>query len=735
MANDTVPFDSSDANPQVPDIFRGTVDRRGRPSRVAIDAVAADADDRLDLSGLISIFRRRLLLFGAIVALCTLMAFLVTLRMPPQFTATADIALQPGGDTITPGSTESDDQPQRAEQIESELQFMRSRYLAAKVFDRLGLARDRAFAEQIGNHGSRPFRDAAVNAMIASLDAKRIGTAYALRVSYVDQSPDRAARIANGYAQLYADERVANLVAENSTAIRVLQSRMEELRTQAQTDFGALQRYRIRNNLQTKSGTALTEQEVSSYNQQVATARAVAAEDASRLSAARAQNRQSFDEVGVTASSPAFNALRTQRALISARLTEVSSKYGEKHPEVTVAREQLEDIDKQIALEVRRSILALESEARASNEKLGSLAASLNRANTTLTASNAALVAMDDLERRAQTSQDLYESYLNRYKEAVARAGAEQPKSSVLSPALVPLNPSSPNLPLNLLLGLLVGGLLGATSAIVAENGFAGLTTGNDVEKRIGVRYLGALPLAESVEPRSATLQQTIVDHPGSVLAESVRGLLTSLRQASNGRNQVIAVTSALPGEGKSTVSAAMAQIAHAAGQRVILIDCDVIRHNLSSLYGPGAGSPGLRECLIDGLEPEKAAITLFGGSVLLPITTPFEKGERLLQDGKLHRLIAKLRESYDLIVLDCAPVLPIAETREIVALADNVMMVTRWRATSERALRAAVRLLPLGSINDLGAMLNGVDMRKRMRFGGGDSDVFYKSYQSYYRD
>jgi polysaccharide biosynthesis transport protein len=124
---------------------------------------------------------------------------------------------------------------------------------------------------------------------------------------------------------------------------------------------------------------------------------------------------------------------------------------------------------------------------------------------------------------------------------------------------------------------------------------------------------------------------------------------------------------------------------------------------------------------------------TALGGATLFAITTPFEAGARLLEKGKLNRLIAQLREHFDLIILDCAPILPIAETRDVVALADNVIVVTRWRFTTDRMVRAALKMLPLQVLGDLGIVLNRVDLRKKLRFGDGDPEIFAKSYKNYY--
>jgi capsular exopolysaccharide synthesis family protein len=740
----------------VPDVYRGSEIAVRPQTPLDFEGGAGAASDRLDLRSLTSILRRRILLIASIVGVCTLLAVIITKNSPKQYTANADVVLRTDTSEITPGPTSSDsNQPARSEAIETELQFVESYDLAGKVFDDLKLRNDAQFVSLLSQQGfigsmlrrlgigSAPskgadpvqiaaLREEAINRLVAQLQAKRIGTAYALRISYTDINPARAARIANGYARMFSEVQVAMKVEENQKAIGILRSRMEDLRRQAQADFGAVQQYRIRNNLQSKSGTALTEQEVSAYNQQVALARAEAAQDQARLSTALAQVRSGAGSGEAT--SPVVSALRSQRASISAKVAELSNRYLPSHPDLIAAREQLNDIDRQIAQEVQRSVLALDAAARASASKLASLAGSLGNATGTLAANNSALVALDDLDRRAQSSQELYESYLNRYKEAVARSGAEQPSSAILSAASVPKMPSSPNLVLNVALGLLVGVLLGSTAAITAESAYSGLTTPDDVERRLGVRCLGSVPLLESVQATTGDPVETIASYPGGVFAESMRGLRSATRQANGDRNQVLAITSALPGEGKTTLSACLARTVAMTGERVAVVDCDVVLRHLSAIFVQDEGHPGLQEHFAGRATLNDIAITEeLSGAILFPITSSFPKGVRLLEQGRLNRFVAQLREQFDLIILDCAPILPIAETREIVALADNVIVVAKWRHTTDRAVRAALKLLPSRIRGNVGIVLNTVDMRKRIRFGDGDPGMFYKKYKHYY--
>src|SRR5262249_8126539 len=185
---------------------------------------------------------------------------------------------------------------------------------------------------------------------------------------------------------------------------------------------------------------------------------------------------------------------------------------------------------------------------------------------------------------------------------------------------------------------------------------FTGFTTGDELEDRLGLPYLGGVPSLRTVEPREPTPLATVEQFPRSAFAESFRAILASIRHGHDTRHDVIAVTSALPGEGKSTLAICLAAAsAIGANERVVAIDLDVARHRLSDLTARDESRPGLREVLRAGAPIEDALVQLAESNLyVLPLTTEFEKTEQLTRGGLVHALIAKLREHFALIILDC---------------------------------------------------------------------------------
>ena len=736
----------------LPDVHRGSELQAPAMADARPGAALASASaDRLDLTYLITIFRRRLSLFLGIVGIFVLLAFAFTLTQTKLYRANADVVVNKDKGAIVPdeGAARAD-APLRSEEIDTQLKIIKSQELAAQVIASLKLDQDQAFREaMIGGSGltgwlkrlsgrtpapqaPTDLKRSLADAMLANLKADRMETAYAIRISFTAPSAAHAAAVANGFATAYANSAVNTKRLENQKDLALLRSRIDELRAQAQTDFKAVQDFRVGNNLLSAQATQLSELEASAYGQQLAVARAAAASDQGM-----AGNSGGAGQAALV-TSPVVSSLRSQRAALSVKVAEMSGRYLDTHPDLMLARRELSDIDGQINAEigrVRSGVSAgLASSAQASAQQVGALQGNLSAARATLAANNRAMVGLDDLSRKAQASQSLYDGYLGRYKEVLAQSGTERPDARLISGAKVPAGSISPNLLLNLALGLIIGTLVGAGTAIAAESAFSGLTTGEEVEARLGIRYLGGVPSLASINVNAETPLASLISEPSSAYAEAVRGLLSSTRSSDADRGLVVAITSALPSEGKTSLAASMARLAALAGESVIVIDCDLIRHNLSTIFVSDAGRPGLREMMREGAKLGDVIIKdPASNAMILPITTPFAQGERLLERGHFHSMIAVLREHFRLIILDGAPILPIAETREVVSLADTVIVAALWRKTPDAAIRAALKLLPQHLISNIGIVLNRIDMKKQVHFGAGDATFYYNKYQKYY--
>lgn len=696
------------------------------------------AADRVDLRLLMAVFRRRLGVFLAVLLAVLAAGGVLTALQNKTYLARAEVTLNSRTQAVAPTSV-SDGPVQAAipseGYVDTQVSVVTSEANLAAVADKLGLAREERFARSpLGAEA------AAMAWLRKGVVATRIGTTYGIAITFEDGDAARAARIANTFAEQYtAGALEAKRLAARKTTTTIAE-RLEQLRQQALADTAAVQRYRIGNNLLSTTMGTLTEQEISTYNQAVTTARAEASEDGARLDAARRQMALggSAGGVGEVAASPAIGSLRAQQATAAGELASLNARYGPRHPDVLRARATLNSIDARISDETQRVLSSLEARARVSQQRLASLSGSLNQSRGTLEQNNAAMVGLQDLEKRAETSNALYESYLNRFKELTAREGTEQADADMLHPAAVPLRPTSPNVVLNMILSVTLGLGLGIAAAFAAEMTFSGLTTGDDIEQRLGVRYLGSIPTLGSVSRPSFSKgsekvpMTALLEDPRSAFAESFRSLRASIAM-NTVKARVIALTSALPDEGKTTTAICLARSMALSGDRVLLIDGDLRRQGVSRFLRGDASRPGLMDVLRGSATLADAMVVdPATGLHILPFAESSNDAPEMLTGDEMDRMLADAREQFDAIIIDTAPVLPIADARLMLRKADASVFVVRWRKTPEAALRSALRLLPDDRVQLAGVALTRVDMRKQARFGYGD-DAFYHSYKRYY--
>lgn len=711
------------------------------------ERVGTNDDDRLSLRRLVNLLRRRIwILIGTFVLIVALgLAF--TLMQPKIYQADAFVMLKSSGQRLDERVTDQASDPKLSgdADVSTEIQVITSHDIARRVVRTLGLVEKPALLARLMAPGRletdpaslspadrEKFEDRVVRMVRGGLSAIRVGTSYSLQVSYKHRDPEIAALVANGFADEYVKAQVDDKQQVASEAGEFLAGKVEELRRQATNDFAAVQDYRVSHGLLSSSATALTEQDISVYNQQAASARAEAAADAARLATARSQLQRGShgDDVGEALSSPVVSSLRTQRSQIGARVADLSTRYGPRHPELARAREELAAVDRQIQEEIDRVISNLEAKSAVSSQRLASLNETLGSARGTLAANNSALVTLDDLQRRAEASQGLYESYLGRYRQLMAGSGTEQPEARVLTAAITPSRPFSPNLFVNMVLAGLVGMVIALVVAIWAELQYRGLTTADDVEKRLGLPYLGLVPENGTLDVHAETPLDTLRDMPNSILAESVRSIYAAAHIPVAGRAKVLAVSSALPSEGKTALAAMLGYTASATGVRAVIVDCDIMLRGLSRLSG--VSGKGLREVAANDCDLDTALHYLVGDRLaILPITSRGQDGERLVGKGAIQAIVAQLKERFDVVILDCPPLLALAEAREIAALADGVILAARWRKTMDDAVRSAAKLLPAHLNNYTGVVLTRVDLRRQSRYAEGAGSS-YSAYQRY---
>ena len=740
-----------------------------------LPTLGPEAPDRTQTDPLqiVATFRRRLRLFGATVAVVLAGVLIVTLEQTPRYTATSYVMIDTRKRDVAKIDEVLSGLPTDSSAVDTEVEILKSRSLAGRVAQDMHLDRDPEFnpalrkptllaavlaaPDALLHKASPPIaarylddqkalterkaNDRVVDSVLKRLKVSRQGLTYVIGIDVTSVSQAKAADIANTFAADYLLEQLEAKFDATKQASAWLNDRLGELRGQVEQAENAVAAYRSANGLMSAVGSNLTEQEVSNLNQQLALAQADEAQQAAKVRTARQQLAagSNGEDVGAALDSEVVKGLRAQSAQVSGELADLETKYGARHPEVQRKSRQLEDIKSQIQQEINRSISNLDAQAQVARQRVESIQSSLGRARGTLAGNNAASVRLNELERTATSVRTLYESFLNRFKETTTQQGMEDSDSRVVSKAKIPNEPSFPKLGLTMALGLIAGLMAGFGAILLAEALDSGLATSEDVERYLGVASLGSVPLLSSTEgvSKGAAAQSPadmIVEKPLSAFAESFRNLRTSIVYSRVDKPiRVIAVTSALPGEGKTTTAFCLGRAMAMSGSRAVVVDCDVRRRNINRLLGHEP-AVGLMEVLAGKATLDQALVLdSASGAWFLPLARSSFTPKDLFGGQAMSNLLADLKSRFEFVILDTAPVLPVADTRSLAPKADVIVFLTQWRRTPRRAVQTAFELLRSVGADIAGVALTQVDVRQQARYGYGDAGYYYRAYRKYY--
>lgn len=709
--------------------------------------------ERMHLRQLFGILlqRARLALgVGAAVFLVVLTAFALK---TPTYSATGSVLIDPKSVNLARAEQpQSYGAPPDTSAVDTQVEILRSQALAERVVRRLKLYNDPEFngAQAPSFFGLIPGKppiaqpdprlvSRVASALMSHVWVRRAGLTYVVYVGVSSTSPQKAATLTNTYMDEYLKKQLDDKIALVTRANSDLGASLEKMRKDAEVAQSRLQEYKIAHGLMSAEGATMAEQEVSTLNEQIAQAKADHAEKAARLAAAQAQLRMGSGgaDVGAALGSDTIKELRKREAELSVKLAQLKTDFTEDYPEVKRTQAQLKDIRGEIQIEINRIMSNLKAEANAAAGREASLLGSRGAAQGNLASNNQATVGLVGLQQKADAAKAIYDAYLNRAKQVAAEGSLQQADGSINSAASVPTAPTSPNMKLGAALALLAGLISAGAAIIMAEFWDKHLRSRLDVERDLGVPFAGVLPDFRSVKPKNlrgpeAQPQEYLVSHPFSGFSEAFRNLRAFLMVSARGGDaKLIAITSAVPREGKSLTSFCLARTLALGGARVVLVDCDLRQRGVTKIIGPR--EVGLVEVVQDKVPLSEALVhDPRSNCFVLPAagkSIPYD----LFSNPETDEVLRELCEQFDYVLLDAPPILGVADARILAGKADRVLYLVQWNKTPLRAAQSAVDILHECGANVVGALLTKVNVKGQARYGYGDSSDYYGYFKNYY--
>jgi capsular exopolysaccharide synthesis family protein len=677
--------------------------------------------------------RRRWRLFLGLMVLVCLAGGVGVMMLRPMYEATARLRIDPAKNPMVETIQEKQ-AGLNPEALQTEVSILQSSDLGLDVVNRLRLRSNPEFLQDLKPGLTGAALDMAMVAKLqAGLNVSREELTYIIVVNYLSRDPAEAARIANGYVDAYLDRKLGT---STGTAVRqseFFRVQLAAVGKEAREAEIELAKYRTAAGL-VSSGTGRTQgtivdEQIAALSSQLAIAESAAAAAQATYSAALSQQQSGGAEnVSEVRNSSVIGDLRRARAETLRAVGDTGARYGEKHPESIRARQQLSVVDGQIHDEAQRIVTSLNSDSKAAQARVNSLKSTMARLEAQRLNSTRAAVMVSGLESEAAAKQAAYDqlSQLSQKSSSAARDPIAQ--ADVFDRATPPAKPISPNRPMLLTFVLLASLAAGGAGVGLLETMSSGLRSTQDAEAQLGLPMLAAVP-----EVSAAKLTRDFLLRPSpSAFSEAMRiarGAL--LHGCSASVPKVIALPSALPGEGKSITALALAGAMAAAHSRVLVIECDVRRASLQTVLAMDPPSCGLVEVLSGQAEASDAIIPSGVENLdLLLVRAPYFDSPELFSGNAMESLLDRLRAAYDVIVLDVPPLIGLADGRMLAALADANIFVVQWDETPSKVAASAVSLLRADGAKVAGAIYTMIDVSAGV-LGGMH---YRKKYAAYYQ-
>ncbi|MDX2054160.1 MAG: polysaccharide biosynthesis tyrosine autokinase [Polyangiaceae bacterium] len=714
------------------------------------------AEDAITLPRLMAAARKSwglILLIGASVLVAT--AF-YTLRQRPIYQSKVTVQIDPnpvrplGKDVQGVVDIGTGAYWSNQEYYNTQYKIIQSRKIAEQTVQKLGLNLDVNFMRNQPGDARGDGKPASVElageVLRSRLTVEPVKDSRLVVISLEDASPTRAQRIVATLAEIYVEQNIDRFVDSTNSAVEWLGEQLDKLKKELEQSEFALHQYKQKNSILSLSlddQSNMLRAEMTQLNDQLTNVRTRIEHLSARAAEIEKLPVDDLDKLAVTEllQNAVVNDLRKSYLdAVRERDSLLRSGKGEEHPQSLSATSRVETAKAALLSEIRNVRLALKNDLVASRREAEGLRSLF--ANSEKRALDLNLLEMEygRLQRSKNNTEKLYSVVLDRTKESGLSGLMRFNNIMVVDSAQLPKGPIKPNVTSNLAIGAFAGLLLGFMVALGRDLLDRSVKHPEQLETDLGLTFLGTLPRGDAadggrhygrrnrrtVPAAEAAGRIELLGHtdPTSGLAEAARAIRTNiLFMSPDNPHRRLLITSAGPSEGKTTAACCIAVAMAQAGQRVLLVDCDLRRPRIHRVFGK-TNDVGVTTALLDpaSLDAAIQSTPVQGMSVLVSgpqVPNPAE----ILQSDAFGHLLDELSGRFDRVVIDSPPIVPVTDATVLSKRVDGLILVVRAFATNRELVRQAVRVLRDVSAPLIGALLNGVDSE---RSG-------YSQYQYYY--
>ena len=694
---------------------------------------AEDASEPLEETHLLeywfAILRRRRLVLAVVLAVFGLAA-LRALLTQPVYEGVAQLIIERDDPKILEFKEVTQVDAAREDYYQTQYKLLQSRALARSVIQDLKLLEQREFGgprtpEQIAailqeRDTSTPEMEETIDGFLKRLKVQPVKNSRLVKVAFEARDPGLAARSANRLSQVYIERTLGLRHDTSSDAVSWLGTQIAEQREKVATQQLALQKLKEQEGIvNIEERRALLDQRLKDLGSRLNELKTERLEKGALWQQmSRAANPEELPEV---LRDPLIQSLRVELANLERQAAKLLELYLDQHPEVIKVRNQIDETRKKMAIEARRLVRAAQNAHDTADAQARGVAADLELAKQEKLDLDRRGLRYDTLKRELDAGETVLTTLLSRHSQTSVAQDLKSSNIRIVDLAAVPRQPIRPKRMRDMVLGLLLGAGVGVGLAFFLDYMDNKIKSPEDVRRHLSaplltVVYDIAKTAAAKSKPRGkADLKPAtpsgpllLTAQPNDPTWEAYRVLRTALNYSwPEAGPRIVAVTSTIAGEGKTTTSINLALTLAATEGRVLLIDADMRKpqthHHLRQKR-----SPGLSDVLVGKMPPSQAIQTLADRSLsYMPAGSHVPSPSDLLTARVLKGLLDGLRGFYRWIVIDTPPVAPVADTLVIAPLTDGVITVVGTEMAPQKAVdHTIVRITQTGA-RVLGVVLN----------------------------
>ena len=681
-----------------------------------------------------------------------LAALLIVLSIEPVYRATTTIMIESGANRTVDVDEVYDQGTWRDDYFNTQYEIIKSREIASKVVDRLNLVDHSEFAdlkvyrpgllmklasylpmnleedglEEGAEVDPESVRRSVISAVQSMIDVE---PKWGTRLVYLHvNSTDRvlATQVSNTLAEMYIESGFEAKLEVTQKASAWLTGRLEGIKQKLEAAEAALQEFRDRENLVNVGGSrGLAEGDLTSNMERYREARRKRTELSNVYEKiVQAEGKiERLQEIPILFRADLVRDTKASYLQASEDLVAVKSRYGPKHPKRISAQARFEEAQAAYRLQLQNAADGVKAEYEIAQRTEADMQKLVGANRGEIKRLDEKSYEMQILEREVNTNRELYDLFLTRFRETSATSDYESVNARVIDPAIVPNGHYRPRRKLGVMLGLLSGLFLGFCLAVLRYLLDDTFRSPEAMESLTGMPVLGMLPVEQRLNKRTSGIALVLEDARCG-FSEAIRSIRTGILLSDvNSRSNIIAITSAVPSEGKSCLALNLA-CSLGSVEKTLLIDGDMRRPSIAKRTGV-SGTAGLAELIAGTVERSEAIshVEELGIDILAggrPAANPSE----LLGSDQFQELMRNLAKTYDRIVIDTAPCQAVSDTLFIARVA-KVIISTRTDSTRRGAVRSTLKLLQQADAKILGSVMNFVD-HKRM------SGDYYYTYNYY---